>query len=270
MRKLLSSAILLVVLSFSGSAAAQAQADRDKRRQHVPYVRAATDCIANHVSQSTGFNSAVASGAIGQLIPPAVDACVQPLIAMVNMHDAIYGGGGMDFYKGPYLNDLERALKARLAGRIESAKAEMARLEEARRVEAARLAAERAETEAKAQAAKAERLAIAQKVRDVVRDRAMGCIGRQAAPMLVTDEKAEVIAKAAMLFCEGEVNALMAATVDLIQLDGELSNEAAIRQAARKRVEEVVTAHIVRAKAELILQGQQREVRPNQSQAPTL
>ncbi len=146
----------------------------------------------------------------------------------------------------------------------------MIRLEELRRTEAARQAAERAESEARAKAARADKLATAEKVRDVIRERTMGCIGKQALPMLVTDEKAEVIAKAAMLFCEGEVNALIAATVDVILNDGELTNETAIRQAARKRVEEVVTAHVVRAKGELILQGQKREDRPAQSRAPTL
>lgn len=263
---------LMLGLFIATSAVAQPLSESDKRKRLLPYLRSATDCVSNAVGRSPSFLAAVEANTIGGLIPDAVRACMDSLSSMVTMHDAIYGGGGMDFFKGPYLSDLERAVRGRLANRIASAKADMERLAEQRRAEAARAAAERAETEARENAARAERVAIAEKVRDLIRDRAMGCIGKQALPLLVTDEKAEVVAKAAMLFCEGEVNALIAATYDVISASGAGGNEQGIRLAAKKRVEEVVTAHIVRAKAELLLnsQGNREREKAAPSAGPTL
>jgi hypothetical protein len=262
----------LVLGLCATSALAQPMTEQDKRKRHLPYVRNATDCIANSVGRNPLFVEAVGANRIGGLLPDAVSGCTQQLSAMVTMHDAIYGGGGMDFFKGPYLTDLERAVRSRLASRIASAKADAERLAEQHKAEAARVAAERAETEARENAARGERVATAEKVRDLIRERAMGCIGKQALPMLVTDEKAEVVAKAAMLFCEGEVNALVAATYEVISASGAGGNEQGIRLAAKKRVEEVVTAHIVRAKAELLLNSHinRDKDKPAPSTSPTL
>ena len=75
--------------------------------------------------------------------------------------------------------------------------------------------------------------------------------------MLLTDEKAEVVAKAAMLFCKGDVDALTNATIELIETeDGRPTNRNAVRDAAEKRVQEVVTAHVIRSRGEMIGKGQ--------------
>jgi hypothetical protein len=259
--------ILLALCQISN---ADPTTDREKRRQHVPYVRASTDCLANAVARSPSFKYAVELDNFRPLTAEAMDVCKQTLLQMVKMHDAIYGTGGMDFFKGPYLSDLDRAIRARLASSIAATRAEIARLEDQRKADAARIATERAEAEAKEKAARAEKVAGAERVRDIVRDRAMACIGRQALPMLVTDEKAEIVAKAAMLFCESEVNAFTAAVIDVLAARGEAGNEQAIRIAAKKRVEEIATAHIIRAKAELILGTRPDSGKQEPSKAPTL
>lgn len=251
----------LFAIALSSVAGAQNPSEADKRKRHLPYIRNATDCVANAVGRNPLFATAVESNAIGALLPDAVRACTDPMATMITMHDMIYGGGGMDFFKGPYLSDVERAVRSRLAPRIASMRADMERAAEQRKEAASKAAAERA-----------ERVASAEKVRDLIRERTMSCIGKQALPMLVTDEKAEVVAKAAMLFCEAEVNALVAATYDVISASGESANEANVRVAARKRVEEVVTAHIIKAKAELILNSQSNRDREKAPAAasPTL
>jgi hypothetical protein len=232
---------------------AQNLSESEKRKQHLPYVRGATDCIANAVGRSSKFIEAVEIKNIAALIPDAMILCGDSLSSMIKMHDVIYNGGGMDFFKGPYIADIERAVRSRLATRISAAKIDIERLADQRREAAKKAAMERAEIEERENAARAAKIATAEKVLDLIRGRTMECIGKQALPMLVTDEKADVIAKAAMLFCESEVNALVGATYDAILATGAPSNEQNIRLSAKKRVEDVVTAHIVRAKAELLL-----------------
>ena len=91
----------------------------------------------------------------------------------------------------------------------------------------------------------------------------LACIGREGAPMLLTDEKAEVVAKAAMLFCKGDVDALTNATIELIETeDGRPANRNAVRDAAEKRVQEVVTAHVIRSRGEMISKGQRQQTPP--------
>ena len=178
MRRAFGLSVLFVVLA-ANSALADSQSEREKRKLHVPYVRAATDCLANAVANSSQFASAVETDNFRPLLSSAIDSCLPQLNAMVRMHDVIYGSGGMDFYRGPYLLDVDRAIRSRLAARIALTKAEIARTVEQRQALAARAAAERAEAEAKEKAARAEKVATAEKVRDVVRDRTMACIGRR-------------------------------------------------------------------------------------------
>jgi hypothetical protein len=261
-----------LVLAVSGLASnAEANTEREKRRKLLPYIYAASQCVATAVGNSPDFPKAVESDQFLPLIARlAPELCAGPLTEMAQQHDIIYGGGGREFLNGPYFSDLDRSVRARLAGRISATKLELAKLAEQRQIEAARAAADRAEVENRARAAQAERVSMAEKVRNVIQDRAMNCIGTQALPMLVTDEKAEVIAKAAMLFCNNEVNALIAATQDVLAARGDTTSPEAIRIAARKGVEDVVTAHVVRAKAELLLKSAPRPANPAPSQAPTL
>lgn len=108
----------------------------------------------------------------------------------------------------------------------------------------------------KERSARAEKKALLEKTRDLIRSKMLACIGREGAPMLLTDEKAEVVAKAAMLFCKGDVDALTNATIELIETEGgRPANRSAVREAAERRVQEVVTAHIIRTRGEMIGKG---------------
>ncbi len=120
----------------------------------------------------------------------------------------------------------------------------------------ARSDAERREASEKDRAARAEKKALLEKTRDLIRGKMLACIGREGASMLLTDEKAEVVAKAAMLFCKSDVDALMNATIELIETEeGRPANRGAVRDAAEKRVQEVVTAHIIRTRGEILNKG---------------
>ena len=112
---------------------------------------------------------------------------------------------------------------------------------------------QRRETLERDRAARVEKKALLEKTRDLISGKMLACIGREGASMLLTDEKAEVVAKAAMLFCKNDVDALTNATIELIENEeGRPANRGAIREAAEKRVQEVVTAHIIRTRGNML------------------
>jgi hypothetical protein len=99
----------------------------------------------------------------------------------------------------------------------------------------------------------AEKKATIEKARALIQGKMLSCIGREGASMLLTDEKAEAVAKAAMIFCKSDVDALVQATVELIEVE---SNRPAdrnlVRRNAEQRVLELVTAQIIRRRGEML------------------
>lgn len=121
----------------------------------------------------------------------------------------------------------------------------------------------------KERAARAEKKALLEKTRDLISGKMLACIGREGASMLLTDEKAEVVAKAAMLFCKNDVDALTNATIELIENEqGRPANRGAVREAAEKRVQEVVTAHIIRTRGNMLNRRQTPGPAPVQPSDP--
>lgn len=113
-------------------------------------------------------------------------------------------------------------------------------------------------------AALAEKKAVLEKSRDLIRARMLACIGKEGSTMLLTDEKAEVVAKAAMIFCKPDVDALVNATIEIIETEeGRPSNRNAIRVSAEQRVQEVVTAHIVRTRGQMMNRNRQQQPTPS-------
>lgn len=280
---------LLVAVSTFVISPAFGQSEAEKRRQHVPYVRAATDCVAAVIRRDDQFDSAVAYDSFQPLLNRAVSVCQQSISLMITTHDAIYGFGGQAFYAGPYLADLERAVRGRLAGQIASSRAnaerqaaerqaseERARSERVaqqereraeRETAAARAEAQRLEAENRAQIARAEKLDLLQKSRDLIRAKTLACIGKEGSTMLLTDEKAEVIAKAAMIFCESDVDALIRVTTELVEAESNSPvNRQQVRGLAESRVREVVTAYVIRSRGELI--GKNLKEQQTPSSAP--
>lgn len=252
-----------------------AQSESEKRHRHVPYVRAATDCVAAVVRRDDEFDSAVAYDKFHPLIGRALSVCQQSVALMISTHDTIYGFGGQAFFSGPYYNDLERAVRARLATQISSSRANAERLaadrQEAetraqaerqavaartlaeREAAAARAEAQQLEAETRAKAARTERVELLEKTRDLIRTKTLVCIGKEGATMLLTDEKAEVVAKAAMIFCQTDIDALVRVTTEIVEAEtGTQSNRPQVRGIAESRVRDVVTAFVIRSRGDLI------------------
>lgn len=243
---------LSLFFALAASSAA-AQSEVEKRRMHVPYVRAATDCVAAVVSRDAEFDMAVAADNLKPSIGRALASCRQSLVQMINAHDTIYGAGGQAFFAGAYLDDVDRAVRVRLAAQIAASRGNAERIASERQAAELRAQAQRLEAETKAKAAQAERMELLSKTRDLISAKALACIGREGATMLLTDEKAEVVAKAAMIFCQADIDALVRATIEIVETEsGAQSNRANVRSMAESRVREVVTAHIIRSRGNLI------------------
>ncbi|MFG1433315.1 serine protease [Xanthobacter sp. V2C-8] len=96
--------------------------EQQARSAVVPYVRAATDCIAEQMANDPRFDSFASEGRVMSLMLDAAKVCQPKLNAMVSAHDRhYYPGKGKEFLAGPYAEDLPRALNERLKPRIESA-----------------------------------------------------------------------------------------------------------------------------------------------------
>jgi hypothetical protein len=117
---------------LAASAAHAQQSEAERRRAHLPYVRAATDCLARSIAANDSAMTEAASGRWNEAVRIVIQVCTSQLQQMTGAHDLIYGGGGMDFFRGPYLSDVPRALSTRLKGDLErraTALAEMQRRE---------------------------------------------------------------------------------------------------------------------------------------------
>jgi hypothetical protein len=70
-------------------------------------IRSATDCVVRAVAADPRFQRSVAAGDVNTLIVDSVESCADPMRAMIDAHDRLYGEGtGEAFFMGPYLDVL--------------------------------------------------------------------------------------------------------------------------------------------------------------------
>jgi hypothetical protein len=257
---------LFVGLSVS-AALAQSYPTSESQKRHLllPYIMSATSCIASATRRDADFNFAVSTNNFAPVIARGWQTCLPQLNAMAQAHDQIYGYGGVDFAKGAYSDDLERAVRKVLARDIETERAVLDQEENDRRAAEARAAAERLDAERREQEARTEKAALLEKSRDLIRDRVLACIGREGASMVLTDEKAEVVAKASMVFCQKEVDALVQSSIEIAEAQsGPAASAQVLHEAMEKNVLDVVTAYVVKARGELI----QKSLKPPPAPTP--
>ena len=84
---------------------------REKSAVLLPLVRRATDCIVRKVKADPRYSASAGPRAIDELIVASFAACRQPVRAMIDAHDRMFGGGsGVAFLLGPYLDVLPAAV----------------------------------------------------------------------------------------------------------------------------------------------------------------
>jgi len=84
---------------------------RQKDAALLPLVQRATECILRKVSADPRRKTATRANEINDLIADSIAACRQPVRAMIDAHDRMYGyGSGEAFLLGPYLDILPAAV----------------------------------------------------------------------------------------------------------------------------------------------------------------
>jgi hypothetical protein len=84
---------------------------RQKDAALLPLVQRATECIIRRVSADPRFKPGLRPDEVNDLIVDSISACEQPVRAMIDAHDRMYGrGSGEAFLLGPYLDVLPAAV----------------------------------------------------------------------------------------------------------------------------------------------------------------
>lgn len=184
---------------FIGAASGQGLTESQKRKLHLPYVRAATDCYAKAIEMNTSALDMATQGRWYDALSSVGKTCDAQVIAMINVHDQLYGPGtGATFFKGPYVEDLPRAVGTRLKSAL----------------------AQRSNEIDQANALRKQRTEEAAKARDLLRDRMYACTTSEVGNLVASSESAEILATAAMTICNKEVQAALDAAMEVVRLDG--------------------------------------------------
>jgi len=103
-----------------GAAAARMQMSLQQKNAVIgPLMRSATDCIVRAVAADPRFRSAMKPGDLNELIVASIDICVEPMRAMIDAHDRLFGeGSGEAFFMGPYLDVLPAAVTRQVRGNL--------------------------------------------------------------------------------------------------------------------------------------------------------
>ena len=198
----------------------------------APSVRAATDCLARFVALDARAMTANTTAALDGLIRSKIDSCKVELAFMVDQHDRyFYPGKGVEFFKGPYMADLPRAVSVRIKPELDRQRVALAQ----------------------AESLKASQIASAEKSRNLLRDKAYECVEDAIRGLLNAKESADVMTTAAMTICRKSIQDMRSAFVDLDKAKGQYSVdlESSYDQLIRTTFRENVLTMAVRIKAEV-------------------
>lgn len=219
-------AVGATLLFLLNTASGQGLNEAQKRRLHLPYVRAATNCYAKAIEGSVPALDMAREGRWYDALSAAGKACEAQIIAMINVHDQLYGPGtGVTFFRGPYIDDLPRAVGTRLKSAL----------------------AQRSNEVEQANALRKQRVEEAEKARNLLRDRMYACTTGELENLVASSESAEVLATAAMTICNKEVQSALDAAMEVVRLDGVPSD--GIRASLNDVIKRNVVTSAVQARA---------------------
>jgi hypothetical protein len=263
--------------------------EAQKRKTVVPDIKALTYCVARQAANDSDAVGYYRNGGFGDYVGRQLGKCPRELNALLELYEETYGEGEAErFVKGPYLNDLPRAVLSVIRPQLDAKINEMKREEDAtRQAEMRRQAAEDAQiaanvaeakqreatanyeaekqrfidkmldddrkaAEAKAAAEKQGRIDTAMRAMSVLRDVFYECADRQLPGLVKSGETADVLASAAMTICSKPLadvqDAAMVVTKARDEANGTLA-EAVLREQVKTLVKERVVADAVQAKA---------------------
>ena len=80
---------------------------QQKSTAMLPLVRSATECVLRAVADDPRIRTALEDADVRDLIVASMPSCADPMRAMIEAHDRLYGqGSGETFFMGPYLDML--------------------------------------------------------------------------------------------------------------------------------------------------------------------
>lgn len=183
---------LLALAPLAGAAQEYGLTDQQRRRVHLPYVRAATECLARVIASSQEALDLARTGRWHDAISAVPGVCRVEVGDMVRAHDRLYGPGtGDNFLKGAYLDDLPRALSTRLKSALQQPAVNPRDLIDGR---------------------------LADYLTAPVLDCALGLI----VDMAETTESADAIASAVGSLCSNKVDEAIASGVNLLRANGQI------------------------------------------------
>lgn len=244
----------VAVCAIFATVEARAQADvsalteAQKRKIHLPYVRAATNCISQSLLMAPDAVRLAKNGQWADALRAMPKGqCGAEISTLIGTHDQLYGAGtGQTFFAGPYISDLPRALGNRLKGEFERLAAAEAREIAARQQEVARQ-----------EAAKRARIEEADRAASLYRDKMYECTTNQIVKLVTSSEGAEVLATAALTICNDEVaNAAKAGTAK-IRMEYPDADAVSLRAEIETAIRKNVVTTAVQAKAALNTPRQQ-------------
>ncbi len=246
--------------------------EAQKRKIVVPDIKALTFCVARQAANDTDAVGYYRNGGFGDYLGRQLGKCPREMSALLELYEGTYGDGEAErFIKGPYLNDLPRAvlsvirpqLDAKVADlqadeqRVRDAEAvqdaEAARKTEEDKLAALRLQSQQAAEETKIAREKQERVDIASRTMTLLRDKFYECADQQLPGLVKSGENAEVLANTAMTICSKPLDDAMDAAVSVVKAKDEPSTQGVsddvLKVSLRSYVKDRVVADAVQAKA---------------------
>jgi hypothetical protein len=212
--------------------------ERQKWRLLRSYVVAATDCIAREVLKDSRVVIAVIENRLDAILGETVEPCLQELKRLVAEHDRFHGAGtGLAFVKGPYLDDLPRAVRTRVKPEIDRHMAEKKRLETKRQTAAAW---------------EVDRLARPEPSRERLRPQMIECTDSELAAIVRFSETAEAMATTAAASCRHAIDQAMEAMIGHMKAAGNLTSpadEETARDLMRRGLHDEIAAAATRVRA---------------------
>jgi hypothetical protein len=120
-------ALLLLFLSLAAIVAGPAVSADQRRSLLIKHIKATSDCMARRAIESPDLVAAVKKDAWRPFLQKLVPLCAHEVHALIQLHDRFYGvGSGIKFFQGRYMDDLPRAIRARVQISIDRKLAEAA------------------------------------------------------------------------------------------------------------------------------------------------
>lgn len=246
--------------------------EAQKRKIVVPDIKQLTYCVARQTLSDPDATDYYRQGNLGSYVGRQLQKCPREMNALLELYDSTYGEGEAEnFIKGPYLSDLPRAvlsvikpqLQAKVAEQLQNEQnvrdaeaaqeAEAKRKTEEDRLATLRLQADQAAEETKIAQEKQNKIDIATRTMELLRDKFYTCADQQLPGLVKSGESAEVLANTVMTICNKPLDDATGAAAALFRIRGDSTvqnySDQSVEAGIKPLFKERLVADAVQAKA---------------------